>query len=153
MRTLFLFLPMLLTACSQPASDGAGAGMVEAGSVAGLYEKPGISSVPDRICITGEGGTARFGMVTQGQAGRSCSAKGHAQRTGRSLALRIEGSPDCAVSATMSATGLTLDGARGAECVYYCGRDAAFGSGAFTKTGTSEVDIRKVVDLVGEPLC
>lgn len=149
MRVLLL-LPIVLSACSQEAKEPA---VVPVSAIAGLYERSGTAGTPDRVCISGSGADLRFGLVTRGEGASSCTAKGSVRRAGASLALRIDGAPACALSATTTSAGLTLGAATGAECSYYCGAGATLTPGAFVKSGAGPVDIRKTVDVAGEPLC
>lgn len=150
MRALLL-LPILLVACSQPSGD-ATAPASRSASIAGLYERVAPGDVIDRICLTADK-PARFGLSIPGEGAVSCTARGEVSAQGAKLALRIDGAPACDLRATTTAAGLTLDTAEGRECAYYCGSTASLTPGAFTRTGTSAADIRKAVDLVGDPLC
>lgn len=149
MRTLIL-LPFLFSACSQPAEQAPVA--AAAGSIAGLYERVAPGDAIDRVCLTA-GTPTRFGLVTAGEGAANCTAKGEVSVEGAKLTLRIDGAPACRIGATTTVTGLTLDAADGGECAYYCGATARLTPGAFTKAGASAVDIRKVVDIAGDPLC
>lgn len=150
MRTMLL-LPMLLAACSQPTEDAAPPAS-RLTSIAGLYERAASGDVIDRICLTAEK-PARFGLSIPGEGTAGCTARGEVSAQGAKLALRIDGAPACDLRVTTTAAGLTLEAARGRECAYYCGPGASMIPGAFIRTGTSAADIRKVADLVGEPLC
>lgn len=153
MRTLFL-AALALTGCSQPLpTDAPRADAGTGDTVAGLYERAGPSVKPDRICIVGRGADLRFGLVMQGRATSSCTARGHVTRDGSKLRLRIDGAPACNLSATLSGGGLALAPASGAECSYYCGAGAALTAGDFARTGSNPADLQSVADIVGEPLC
>ena len=103
--------------------------------------------------MTGDGNDARFAIVTAGEGTSNCTARGRVARTGSALQLTIDGAPACTLRTTAGADGLTLAEPEGGECAYYCGDGAAFTPGAFAKVGATRADTRRVVDVVGEPLC
>lgn len=150
---LILTLVGLIAACDQTAETSSQPVVVPAATLAGLYEKQGVGGLPDRICLTGEASALRFGLVSAGKGPGRCTAKGLAVRDGAVLALRIDGAPACALRTATTTAGLSLEAAQGAECDYYCGGEAELTPGEFKKVGTSQADIRKVVDAAGEPLC
>lgn len=152
MRALFL-IPLMLASCSQAEEEAEAPAIPVTGSLAGLYERAGADEIPDRICIGGTSEDLRFGLVTQGDGPSNCTARGSVQRTGATLALRIDGAPACTLSATTIQAGLALGTATGAECAYYCGANAQLTPGAFVKIGARPTDIRKTVDVAGDPLC
>lgn len=149
MRAVFLSSLILLASCSEPAQPPLA---VPATTLAGLYERAGAGGAADRICLTGTGPT-RFGLVTASTGAGACTAKGEASTQGTTVDLRIEGAPLCELTATTTAAGLTLNAPRGEDCAYYCGGNATIAAGDFTKAGTSAADVRKVVDIAGDPLC
>lgn len=124
-----------------------------ASSLVGLYERAGAGAIPDRICMTGQGSDARFGLVTRSAGAATCTAEGAVTRDGAALTLAIDGAPACALRATTTAAGLTFAAPEGAECAYYCGAGAELAPGDFAKVGGTEADARRTVDVVGEPVC
>lgn len=151
MRSLILLLA--LAACSKPAAQAPEAPETRGSSLVGLYERAGIPDEPSRICIAADGDTHRFGLKSSYEGPESCMAKGRVRRSGARLTLAIDGHPACALTATITATGLTLGEPEGPECGYYCGRNTGLDGGPFEKVGATEADARKAVDIAGEPLC
>ena len=147
-----ILLPLLLTACSEPA-EKAVVPAIAGDSVAGLYERAGVPDKPSRICIAGEGADLRFGLNSSYEGPESCTAKGRVRRAGSAVRLLIDGEPACSLSATVTATGLTLNRPEGPECSYYCGGNTGLDEGEFAKVGSTQADTKKAVDLVGDPLC
>lgn len=144
-----LALMLLLGGCSK--SDQSASLPPQAVTIAGLYERIGAGVAKDAICFTGEGKSERFGLAIRGGSSTSCTAKGSVSRQGESIALLIDGAPDCDLRVTATGAGIDLAPPRGAECSYYCGAGATLTGGPFVvaaRGGNSGA-----VDLVGEPLC
>lgn len=149
----FILLAFLaLAGCSDAERDAASPAVASA-SLAGLYERAGVPGRSSRICISGDAQAPRFGIVTSSEGPASCTAIGRVRRNGSTLALLIDGDPACALSATSTSTGMTLDAATGADCAYYCGDGASLDPGSFAKVGGTAADARRAVDAAGEPLC
>lgn len=151
---LRVLLPVFaLGGCSQAEENASTSVTAASGGVAGLYERAGRTGAPDRLCVAGQGSGLRFGLATGSDGPGNCTAKGTAVRQGAKLQLRIDGAPACNLSATATDNGVTLDAADGAECDYYCGEGAELTAGTFVKVEASAGDLRKAVDVAGEPLC
>lgn len=151
MRTTPPFL-LLLAACSQPA-EKTEPKVAKPDTPVGLYERAGVPDKPSRICIAGQGDEMRFGLNSSYEGPESCTATGSVRESGSVLTLVIDGNPACALAASLTGTGLTLDRPEGTECGYYCGGNTDLNEGPFEKVGDTEADARKAIDLVGEPLC
>lgn len=152
MPRLTLLIFFALAGCSE-AAEQAEPVTVAASSLVGLYERAGVGAVPDRICMTGQGGDTRFGLVTRSEGSATCTAEGAVTRNGPALTLAIDGAPACTLRATTTTGGLTLAAPEGAECAYYCGAGAVLAPGDFIKVSGTERDARKTVDVAGEALC
>lgn len=148
MRTLSL-LPLLLAACSQP-EENAAVSATKSDTIAGVYEGSGRMTMPDRLCLTGKGAKARFGLIMGSDGRRSCIVRGRVNRVDTKLTLAIDGDPACALTGTLTATGVNLGQAQGRECSYFCGAGTQLRAASFDK-GSAQAE--RVTDLVGEPLC
>lgn len=148
MRSL-LVLVLMLAGCSR--SEESASVPPQAVASAAYYERIGVGTVPDAICMTGEGKSERFGLAIRGAGAGNCTATGSVSRQAGGLALRIDGAPDCTLQATATGDGIDLAPPRGSECGFYCGAGATMTGGRFNigAPGTR----RAATDLVGKPLC
>jgi hypothetical protein len=135
MRPIFA-LAMLLAACSQqPAEPG-----VSPGTFAGEGR--------DRLCIAGEAGALRAGLVAYGQSDLNCSASGSLRQASEGWVLVPRGEGDCRIPLVIEGNSVRI-GQPPAACAYYCGPGATMAGKSFNR----EVDASPAVDLAGDPLC
>jgi hypothetical protein len=120
--------------------------------LAGLYEG-GSGAQKNQMCIVEKGREAQFGLLVWGGNLHSCSGAGRAVRNGERLTLTMTGDETCTVNATLRDGIVTLPATLPLGCAYYCGARASFAGASFTKSGSSEADIRKAKDIAGDPLC
>jgi hypothetical protein len=166
-----LLLLFLLAACGRddPAGDNGAAAdsgvpaasksrsdpRAEAGGgprLAGLYEG-GSGPQKNQMCIVEKGGEAQFGLLVWGGNQHSCSGAGRAVRKGDRLTLTMTGDETCSIEASLKDGTLTLPATLPLGCAYYCGARASFAGASFTKSGSSESDVKKATDIAGDPLC
>lgn len=161
---LALVLLIGLTGCRDGvgAGNGATAGPpiaapagqpAQTATLIGLYEG-GEGPRRNQMCmLQREGGPATFGIVTWSSGETNCSGVGRATRDGDRLRLAMEGDESCQIDARMEGRRVTLPDRLPSGCAYYCGPNARLSGAAFDKTGGSEQDAMRAVDLVGDPLC
>jgi hypothetical protein len=133
---MFLALALLLTACSkQPAEPG-----LTGGTFAGEGR--------DRLCIAGEAGAFRAGLIAYGPGDVNCAASGSLQRVGQGWALIPKGEGGCRIPLVIDGNSVRIGQQPGA-CDYYCGPHASLTGKSFSRLGKAEI----VTDLAGDPLC
>ena len=129
-------LALLLTACSQqPAKPS-----LTTGTFAGDGR--------DRLCIAGEPGKYRAGLIVFGADDVNCSASGRLERTEPGWSLVPKGEGDCRIPLTIDGNIVRI-GKVPAACAYYCGQGADYGGKALTKNASAS----PAVDFYGDPLC
>lgn len=132
------FLPwtLLLAACSQQPAEPS----LTTGTFAGNGR--------DRLCIAGDPGNYRGGLITYGEGDSNCSASGSIETEAGEFALIPRGEGPCRI-------GLVIEGdvVRIAEipaaCSYYCGPGVRMDGKSFRRAESSGA----AVDLAGTPLC
>ena len=164
-------LPILLflAACGQgdPAADNRAA-PVPAGAEAskpppaaapssnsrltGLYQS-GSGDRKNQMCIVEKGGDSEFGLLVWGGDLHSCSGAGRAVRKGSTLTLTMTGDETCTIQASLKDGVVELPATLPLGCAYYCGARASFAGARFTKSGSSQADVKKATDVAGDPLC
>lgn len=128
---------MLLAACSQ--------GQEPASSIAtGTFAGEGRS----RLCIAGEAGNYRAGLIAYGKGDANCSASGRIEVQGNQLTLIPRGEGSCQIPLIVEGDTVRL-GDMPASCSYYCGPEAAMAGRSFKRADTGA----GAVDLGGDPLC
>ena len=143
---------ILLAGCVQGDGNGS-AGAASANSLTGLYEG-GTGPRRDQLCLIEKDGRSSFGFVRWGPGDRNCSGSGPAVREGDRLRLMLDGDASCTIEARIDGSSITFPSSLGSECRrYYCGDGADLAGAVFARTGESEADARRAVDLVGDPLC
>jgi hypothetical protein len=158
MKALFLLPVLLLAACdgdggnNEAAPQGTSGGPVQTATLTGLYEGGGAGQ-RSQLCMIGDGGRARFGLVVRSGADLGCSGSGTASREGGRLRLVMAGSESCTIDAQLDGTRLTFAADQAPGCSYYCSPGARFAGTRLDKIGGSEADARRAQDLVGGPLC
>lgn len=135
MRSI-LAVSLLLAACSQqPAAPALPTGTFAAEG-------------RDRLCIAGEAGSYRAGLIAYGPGDINCSASGRLERAGDSWVLVPRGEGDCRIPLTFGPDSVTVARAP-AACAYYCGPGASLEGKRFT----GNPSLPAVTDLAGDPLC
>ncbi|HEU0310337.1 MAG TPA: hypothetical protein VFR36_03850 [Sphingomicrobium sp.] len=136
MRTL-LVIVMLLSACSQqPASETS----IATGTFAGQGR--------DRLCIVGEPGAYRGGLIAFGQGDGNCSASGRIEAQGDQIVLVPRGEGACRIPMTLEGNVIRIADVP-AACAYYCGPGARLAGKAYNRADMGA----QAVDLAGDPLC
>ena len=135
MRTI-LPLALLLAACSQQPAEPT----LSTGTFAGEGR--------DRLCIAGEAGNYRGGMIAFAEGDINCSASGRIEPQGGRFALIPRGEGACRIPLTIEGNTVRI-GQPPASCAYYCGPGATMAGKSFDRTDMGA----KAVDLAGDPLC
>ena len=138
MRRFVPFAPfaLLLAACSQePALSE-----LTVGTFAGEGR--------DRLCIAGEPGAYRAGLIGYGQGDINCSASGRLEQADDQWALVPTGEGECRIPLEIEDNVIRV-GQPPAVCAYYCGPGANLGGKTYNRSDMGA----KAVDLVGDPLC
>ena len=128
---------ILLAACSQGQEP---APTIATGTFAGEGR--------DRLCIAGEPGSYRAGLITYAAGDVNCSASGKVETASGTLALVPRGEGDCRISLTIEGNTVRI-GEVPAACSYYCGPDATMAGKSFNRSDAGGA----TVDLAGDPLC
>ncbi|MCL6699661.1 hypothetical protein LZ496_12820 [Sphingomonas sp. NSE70-1] len=128
---------MLLAACSQ--------GQEPAPSIAtGTFAGEGR----DRLCIAGEPGNYRGGLIVYADGDVNCSAGGKIDAANGAIALVPRGEGDCRIPLAIDGNAVRI-GDVPAACSYYCGPGAAMAGKTFNRSDAGG----QVADLAGDPLC
>ena len=135
MRRILLLVP-LLAACSQEPS--------QLSLTTGTFAGDGR----DRLCIAGEPGTYRAGLIAYGQGNANCSAAGRLEKAASGWALVPRGEGDCRIPVEID-TNVVRIGEPPAACSYYCGPGASLAAKTYNRADMGA----KVVDFAGDPLC
>ncbi len=135
MRAIFV-LALLLTACSREPSQPS----LATGTFAGEGR--------DRLCIAGEGGGHRVGLIAYGAGDANCSAAGALEPAGQGWVLVPRGEGECRIPLQIEGNTVRV-GKAAAACSYYCGPGAALSGKTYNRMGMGD----KVTDLAGDPLC
>jgi hypothetical protein len=135
MRTI-IPVALLLTACSQQVGNPS----IPTGTYAGEGR--------DRLCIAGEAGNYRGGLIAFGKGDINCSASGSVTAEGGHYVLVPRGEGDCRIPFEIAGETVRI-GQPPAACAYYCGPGAEMAGRTYNKSdaGTS------ATDLAGDPLC
>ena len=128
---------MLLAACSQSQEP---ATPIPTGTFA--------AEGRDRLCIAGEAGNYRAGLVIFGSGNVNCSASGRIAIEKGQIALVPRGEGSCRISLSLEGDTVRIAEVP-AACSYYCGPRASMAGKSFSQVGASEA----VADLAGDPLC
>ena len=135
MKRILLVLP-LLAACSREAAQPS----LATGTFAGEGR--------DRLCIAGDPGAYRAGLIAYGESDSNCSASGRLEQAGAGWVLVPKGEGDCRFPLTIEGNGVRV-GQPPAACSYYCGPGASLAGKSFARADTGA----QAVDFAGEPLC
>jgi len=129
-------LAILIAACSQQPAEPS----LNPGTFAGEGR--------DRLCIAGEAGNYRAGLVSYGEGDINCSASGRIDWQGNSLALVPRGETACRIPLIIEGNTVRT-GNVPAACSYYCGLGATMSGKTYHRSDMGS----KAVDLAGDPLC
>jgi hypothetical protein len=129
-------LIMILGGCSQQAADQT------------LATGTFVGEGRDRLCIAGEPGSYRAGLIAYGKGDTNCTASGSVDAQGGQMALVPRGETSCRIPLTVDGNSVRI-GEAPAACSYYCGPGASLSGKAYSRSDTGS----KAVDLAGDPLC
>lgn len=129
-------LVLLLAACSQQPA--------EPSLATGTFSGEGR----DRLCIAGEPGAYRAGLIAYGEGNANCSAAGRLEPAGAAWALVPKGEGDCRIPLEIEGNAVRV-GQLSAACSYYCGPGASLAGKSYNRADMGA----KAVDLAGDPLC
>jgi hypothetical protein len=132
----FVPFALLLAACSQEPAPT----QLTAGTFAGEGR--------DRLCIAGEAGAYRAGLIAYGGGDANCSATGRLEQAGTGWALVPRGEGECRIPLEIQGSSVRI-GQPPAACAYYCGPGAGLAGKSFNRSDMGA----KAVDLAGDPLC
>lgn len=128
---------MLLAACSQEQEP---APSIATGTFAG--------EARDRLCIAGEAGNYRAGLITFAADDVNCSASGRVEVQDGQITLVPRGEGACRIPLTIEGNTVRIGELPGA-CSYYCGPGATMAGISFNRANMGAT----VVDIAGDPLC
>ena len=129
-------LALLLAACSeQPAEPS-----LATGTFAGEGR--------DRLCIAGDAGAYRAGLIAYGEGNVNCSAAGRLEPSARGWVLVPRGEGQCRIPLTIE-NNVVRVGQVPAACSYYCGPGATIAGKSYNRADMGA----KATDLAGDPLC
>lgn len=129
-------LALLLAACSQQPAEPS----LTTGTFAGAGR--------DRLCIAGEAGNYRAGLIAFGEGDINCSASGRVESQGGDFALVPRGEGACRIPLIVEGNGIRI-GDVPAACSYYCGPGAQMAGKSYNRADMGV----KATDLVDTPLC
>jgi hypothetical protein len=135
MRTI-IPMALLLAACSPRAENS----QIPTGTYAGQGR--------DRLCIDGEAGNYRAGLIAFGKGDVNCSASGKLVAEGGKYSLVPRGEGDCRVPLEIAGKVVRV-GKPPAACDYYCGPGADMAGRTYNRADMGA----KAVDLAGDLLC
>jgi hypothetical protein len=131
-----LILALLLAACSKQQGEPS----LNTGTFAGEGR--------DRLCIAGEPGKYRAGLIAYGDGDVNCSASGRLEKTEAGWALVPRGEGDCRIPLSIDGNIVRI-GEVPAACAYYCGPGVAIAGKSYNRSDMGG----QAVDLAGDPLC
>jgi len=129
-------MALLVAACSQQGENSS----IPTGTYAGQGR--------DRLCIAGEEGNYRGGLIAFGQGDVNCSASGRVTVEGGQYVLVPRGEGECRIPLEIDGNSVRV-GQPPAACGYYCGPGADMSGRTYNKADMGA----KAVDLAGDPLC
>ena len=128
---------MLLAACSQ--------GQEPAASIAtGTFAGEGR----DKLCIAGNPGSYRAGLITYAAGDVNCSASGQIEAQNGNVTFIPRGEGACRISLSIEGNTVRI-GEVPVACSYYCGPGAAMAGKSFSRAEASAT----AADMAGDPLC
>jgi hypothetical protein len=129
-------LTIILGACSQQTADQS----FKTGTFAGKGR--------DRLCIAGEPGNYRAGLIAYGNGDTNCTAAGSIDAQSGQMALIPRGETSCRIPLNIDDNTIRI-GEVPAACSYYCGPGATLTGKSYNRSDMGS----KAVDLAGDPLC
>ena len=129
-------MALLLAACSQQAQNPS----IPTGTYAGQGR--------DQLCIAGDAGGYRAGLIAYGQGDVNCSAAGKLETAGSDWILIPKGEGPCRIPIEIQGNVVRV-GQPPAACAYYCGPGATMAGRHYNRSDLGA----KAVDLGGDPLC
>ena len=127
---------LLLAACSQQPTQPT----LTTGTFAGDGR--------DRLCIEGEPGEYRAGLIAYTAVDTNCSAAGRLESTGAGWVLVPKGEGECRIPIEFQGNTVHI-GQPQAACSYYCGPGASMAGKSFNRADMGA----NAVDLAGDALC
>jgi hypothetical protein len=131
-----LCLALLLAACSQQPPEPS----LTIGTFSGVGR--------DRLCIAGEPGNYRGGLIAFGSGDANCSASGRIERQDSQFALVPRGEGACRIPLTIEGNVVRV-GQVPEACSYYCGPGASLAGKSYNRSDMGS----NATDLAGDPLC
>jgi len=128
---------IILASCSQGEAP---APSIATGSFAGEGR--------DRLCIAGEAGNYRGGLIAFGEGDVNCSASGKIEAQNGKFSLVPRGEGGCRIPISVEGDTVRI-GEVPAACSYYCGPGASMAGKSFNRAGSGTT----ATDLAGDPLC
>jgi hypothetical protein len=128
---------ILLAACSQGQESSLS---IATGNFAGEGR--------DRLCIVGEAGNYRGGLIAFGAGEVNCSASGKIESENGQISLLPRGEGGCRIPISIEGDTARI-GEVPAACSYYCGPGASMAGKSFNRAGAGAT----ATDLAGDPLC
>jgi hypothetical protein len=135
MRSFILFT-LLLAGCSQEVDEPP----LKTGNFAGQGR--------DRLCIAGEAGAYRAGLIAFGGGDVNCSIAGRLESAGANWRLTPKGEGACQIPLEIQGD-IVRVGQVPSSCAYYCGPGATLAGKSFSRSEMAS----KAVDFAGDPLC
>ena len=129
-------LALLLAACSNPPAEPS----LATGTFAGQGR--------DRLCIAGEPGNYRGGLIAFGSGDVNCSASGRIESRAGQFALVPRGEGDCRIPLAIEGNGVRI-GQVPEACAYYCGPGSTMTGKTYNRSDMGS----KATDLAGDALC
>ena len=133
---LILPLILLLPSCTQQPSDPS------------LATGTFVGQGRDRLCIAGEPGNYRGGLIAYGEGDVNCSASGRIDVQNGKFALVPRGEGACRVPLEIQGNTVRI-GELPAACAYYCGPGADLAGKSYNRANMGA----QATDLAGDPLC
>ena len=137
MRFLILAAALSITACAKEETTAPAL-------PPGTYPGGGR----DSLCIAGEGGTQRAGLVVYGAGDVNCSVSGRIEAAGEGWSLIPAGDLDCKIPLGVDAGRVSI-GTVPRTCAYYCGPGVTADGKSFGPVAQGE----PTTDLAGDPVC
>lgn len=102
----------------------------------------------DRLCIGGEAGNYRAGIIAFAVGDENCSASGRIDDTDGQIAIVPRGEGPCRIPLSIEGNSIRI-GEVPAACTYYCGPGATLDGKRFNRADMGAT----AADLAGDPLC